>query len=79
LSAAQIAKRVLPSVALIVMNGCRRGRETLGSGFFVDKDLVATNKHVVECGSEGYITLVNRKGSTASPLSTLTRHTTSRY
>jgi V8-like Glu-specific endopeptidase len=59
LTAKQIAKRVLPSVVL-VETSCGRGRLMVGSGFFVDKGLVATNKHVVECGNEGYVTLVGQ-------------------
>lgn len=59
LTANQIARHVLPSVVLIE-SSCGRGRIMLGSGFVVDKGLVATNKHVIECGDEGYVTLVGQ-------------------
>ncbi|MCP9493365.1 MAG: S1C family serine protease [Pyrinomonadaceae bacterium MAG19_C2-C3] len=61
LTAAQIAKRILPSIVRVEMTGCERGRVVFGSGFFVDRNLIATNRHVVECGSEGYVTLVERE------------------
>src|SRR5947207_12121897 len=59
LTAKQIARRVLPSVVL-VESSCGRGRVIFGSGFVIDKGLVATNKHVVECGNESYVTLVGQ-------------------
>jgi S1-C subfamily serine protease len=59
LTAKQIAKRVLPSVVL-VETSCGRGRIMLGSGFIIGKGLVATNKHVSECGNEGYVTFVGQ-------------------
>lgn len=31
-----------------------------GSGFVVDKGLVATNRHVVECGDESFVTLIGQ-------------------
>jgi hypothetical protein len=59
LTARQIAKRVLPGVVL-VETSCGRGRVMFGSGFIVDKGLVATNRHTVECGDEGYVMLVGQ-------------------
>jgi serine protease Do len=59
LTAKQIARRVLPSVVL-VETSCGRGQVLLGSGFVVDKGLVVTNRHVIECGDEGYVTLVGQ-------------------
>lgn len=59
LTAKEIARRVLPSVVL-VETACGPGRIMLGSGFVVDKGLVATNKHVVECIGTGYVTLVGQ-------------------
>ena len=50
---------MLPSVVL-VESSCERGRVIFGSGFVIDKGLVATNKHVVECGSEAYVALVGQ-------------------
>lgn len=57
LTASQIAKRTLPSTVLVVTD-CGRGRVVLGSGFVVGHNLIATNRHVVECGG-GYVSLVN--------------------
>lgn len=59
LTAKQVARRVLPSVVL-VETSCGRGRVMFGSGFVVDKELVATNKHVVECGNESFVTLIGQ-------------------
>jgi hypothetical protein len=59
LTAKEIARRVLPSVVL-VESACGPGRIMLGSGFVVDKGLVATNKHVVECSGTGYVTLIGQ-------------------
>jgi S1-C subfamily serine protease len=60
LSAKQIAKKVLPSVVLVVVD-CNDGRTfTQGSGFFVDRGLIATNKHVVECGQRGFVKFVGQ-------------------
>lgn len=59
LTAKQIAKRVLPSV-MLVETSCDHGRVMFGSGFVVDKGLVATNRHVVACGDESYVTLVGQ-------------------
>jgi S1-C subfamily serine protease len=59
LTAKQIARRVLPGVVL-VETPCGRGRVMFGSGFVVDKGLVATNKHVVECGDESFVMLIGQ-------------------
>ena len=47
LSPSQIAKNVLPSVVIIFATDSK-GNNSLGSGFFVEPDLIATNHHVVE-------------------------------
>jgi serine protease Do len=49
-NARRIAQQVLPSVVLITMEG-----GCYGSGFFVAGELVATNKHVLECGGRGSV------------------------
>lgn len=59
LTARQIAARVLPSVVL-VETSCGRGRTMLGSGFVVGQGMVATNRHMVECGDESYVMLVGQ-------------------
>lgn len=58
MSARQIAARVLPSVVLVVTS-CGRGSIVFGSGFVVSRGIIATNKHVVECGSRSFVSLVN--------------------
>jgi S1-C subfamily serine protease/Tfp pilus assembly protein PilF len=47
LSARQIAQRTFPSVVVLVAED-RSGDKYLGSGFFVDHDVVATNYHVIK-------------------------------
>jgi S1-C subfamily serine protease len=43
----QIAKRVLPSIVVIFATDSK-GNNSLGSGFFVEPNVIATNYHVVE-------------------------------
>src|SRR5215831_15890217 len=47
LSASQIAKQTFPSVVVLVTED-PSGDTYLGSGFFVDSDVVATNYHVIK-------------------------------
>jgi tetratricopeptide (TPR) repeat protein len=47
LTARQIAQRTFPSVVVLVTED-RRGDKYLGSGFFIDDDVVATNYHVIK-------------------------------
>lgn len=47
LTARQIAQRIFPSVVVLVTED-RSGDKYLGSGFFVDDDVVATNYHVIK-------------------------------
>ena len=51
LTARQIAARVLPSVVLVTTACADTGEVSYGSGFVIRPGLVATNKHVVECGT----------------------------
>lgn len=44
-SARQIARQVLPSVVLITMEG-----GCFSSGFFITSELIATNRHILDCG-----------------------------
>ena len=54
LTSAEIFRRALPSVVLLTIQDARGHLISLGSGFFVDKDVVATNFHVVEGAAAGY-------------------------
>src|SRR5437016_2244446 len=46
LSARQIAQKTFPSVVILIAED--RSGSYLGSGFFVDSDVVATNYHVIK-------------------------------
>jgi putative serine protease PepD len=56
--ARRIARQVLPSVVLIRMEG-----GCFGSGFFVAKDLIATNRHVLDCGGRGTVSVAGQRRS----------------
>jgi S1-C subfamily serine protease len=60
-SAKEIAKRSFPSVAIIFMEDKNGQPISLGSGFFVKNDIIATSMHVVRNAERGYIKLINRK------------------
>ena len=57
----QIAKKVLASTVLLVMEDTNGQPLSLDSGFFVKNDQVATNLHVVKGASRGYAKLVSQK------------------
>lgn len=57
----QIASETFPSIVLFVMNDAQGQPVSLGSGFFVTKDTIATNMHVVEKAASGYAKLVGRE------------------
>lgn len=50
-----IAKLSIPSVVTIVMQDSNNNMISQGSGFFVERDKVLTNFHVVREGAHGYI------------------------
>ncbi len=50
-----IAKLAIPSVVTIVMQDSNNNMISQGSGFFVERDKVLTNFHVVREGAHGYI------------------------
>ena len=50
-----VAKQVLPSTVLLVMEDSNGQPVSLGSGFFVRKNEIATNLHVVDESESGYI------------------------
>lgn len=60
-TARDIAKKVFPSVVMLVMEDSAGQPLSLGSGFFVRKDIVATNLHVIEGASGGYAKIVGAK------------------
>jgi S1-C subfamily serine protease len=49
-----------PSVVLLTMQDARGHTISLGSGFFIDKDVVATNFHVIEDAAAGYAKVAGR-------------------
>ena len=60
-TARQIAQKTFPSVVLLVMEDANSQPVSLGSGFFVKADIVATNLHVIEGAARGYIKIVGQK------------------
>ncbi|HNQ77300.1 MAG TPA: S1C family serine protease [Acidobacteriota bacterium] len=44
----QIAKKVMPSVVVISTKDCQGNDLALGSGFFIESDLIVTNVHVMK-------------------------------
>lgn len=61
LTARQIAQNAFPSVVLLVMEDANGQPVSLGSGFFVKDDIVATNLHVIEGAARGYVKIVGQK------------------
>ena len=61
LTAQQIAQNTFPSVALLVMEDANGQTISLGSGFFVMDDVVATNLHVIEGATSGYVKIIGQK------------------
>jgi len=59
--AQDIAKEAFPSVAMLVMQDSHGQPTSLGSGFFVKEDMVATNLHVIEGAVSGYTKIVGKK------------------
>ncbi|MBI4637612.1 MAG: SUMF1/EgtB/PvdO family nonheme iron enzyme [Candidatus Rokubacteria bacterium] len=57
----QIAQRVFPSVVLLVMEDSDGKPVSIGSGFFVREDVVATNLHVIEGAAKGYVKVVGQQ------------------
>jgi len=61
LTAQQIAQKVFPSVAMLVMEDANGQPVSLGSGFFVRGNIVATNLHVIEGAAGGFAKIVGKK------------------
>ncbi len=57
----EIAKRVSPSVVLLVMEDRSGQPLAMGSGFVVREGVVATNLHVIEGAARGYAKLADQK------------------
>ncbi|MFH1390247.1 MAG: serine protease [Candidatus Margulisiibacteriota bacterium] len=60
-TAGQIAKQAFPSVVILVMKDDNGQEVSLGSGFFVREDVVATNMHVLYGASQGYAKIIDKK------------------
>jgi hypothetical protein len=58
----EIARRVFPSVVLIVTYDVNGKPSSLGSGFFVKNGVVATNYHVISGAKDIRVKRVNQKG-----------------
>ncbi len=56
-----IAQQAFPSVVMLVMEDDNGQPLSLGSGFFVREDIVATNLHVMEGAAGGYAKIVGKK------------------
>ncbi len=61
MSPREIADRTFPSVVLVVVNDSNSQPVALGSGFYVRPNLIATNLHVIEGASSGYVKVVGQK------------------
>lgn len=56
-----IAQTAFPSVVLLAMRGANGQLASVGSGFFVRSDVVATNLHVIEDARGGYARIVGQE------------------
>lgn len=61
LSPEEIAEKAFPSVVLLVMQDQNRQPISLGSGFLVDENIIATNLHILNGASRGYAKLVGQE------------------
>ena len=57
----QMAQKAFRSTVLLVMEDANGQPLSLGSGFFVRSDQIATNLHVVEGAARGYAKLVGQE------------------
>jgi S1-C subfamily serine protease len=71
LTARQIAQKVLPSVVYITMQDSTGKQTCFGSGFFITRNLILTNKHVISCSgtTRGSINIVS--STRAHPITTM--------
>jgi len=63
MTANQIARQILPSVVYIEMEGSIGKPGCYGSGFFVTNKLVATNKHMLDCGGRGTVSVAGSRST----------------
>jgi len=59
--AREVAEKTFPSVVILVMQDSHGQPTSLGSGFFVKEDVIATNLHVLEGAASGYVKIVGKK------------------
>jgi S1-C subfamily serine protease len=57
----QVAQNSFPSVVLLVMEDANGQPVSLGSGFFVRENVIASNFQAIEGSSRGYAKLVGKK------------------
>lgn len=57
---AEIARAAFPSVVLIATQDAHGQPLSLGSGFFIEKDLIATNLHVIEGAAAAYAKIIGQ-------------------
>ena len=60
-TARDVARKAFPSVVMIVMEDANGQPNTIGSGFFVSEDVVASNFHVIEGSSRGFVKIIGDK------------------
>ena len=60
LASTAVVNKVFPSTVLIVAEDKNAQPQSLGSGFLVSPNIVATNYHVIENSYSGYVKLVNQ-------------------
>lgn len=60
-TAMNVAKKAFPSVVMIVMEDANGQPNTIGSGFFVRDGVVASNFHVIEGASRGFVKIIGDK------------------
>lgn len=60
-TARDIVQKTFPSVVMLLMEDANSQPLSLGSGFFVNGDVVATSLHVIEGASGGYAKIIGEK------------------
>lgn len=60
-SSRHIAEKTFPSTVMLIMYDKNGSQASLGSGFFVSEDIVATNLHVIKEASGGIAKIIGKK------------------